>query len=46
VTRFGQNRRYVPPEEGAGAEAVQQDDRRAAVAISLHVHRSWSGWNA
>jgi hypothetical protein len=46
MTRFCQDRRHVPPEESAGAEAVQQDDRRAAMTVSLHVHRARSRRNA
>jgi hypothetical protein len=35
-----------PPEERAGAEAVQQDDRAATMTVPIHVHRTRANWHA
>ena len=46
AARRGQRGSDVAPEETAGAESVYEQDRRAAVAVALDVHRAGSDGNS
>ena len=46
AVRHGERRPDVAPEETARAEAVYEQDRRAAVSVALDVHRAGTDGNA